>query len=67
MKYKLLETEEFEDWRNNESPKSRVQIADRLDKIRAEGYFGDQKHVRDNIWELCWKNGRHIYYSLILE
>lgn len=44
---------------------NRVQIADRLDKIKEEGYFGDYRRVRDNIWELRWKSGRRIYYSFI--
>lgn len=65
MKYRLHETEEFKDWRNEQTAKSRVQIADRLDKIKDEGYFGDHKNVRNNVWELRWKNGRRIYYSLI--
>lgn len=65
MKYKLLKTEEFDEWLNEQSPKSRVQIADRLDKVKDEGYFGDHKDVRENIWELRWKNGRRVYYALI--
>jgi putative addiction module killer protein len=65
VKYKLLKTEEFEDWLDEQPSRSRIQIADRLDKIKDEGYFGDHKEVRDNIWELRWKNGRRIYYSLI--
>lgn len=33
--------------------------------IKDEGYFGDRKVLRENIWELRWVNGRRIYYSLI--
>lgn len=65
MKYRLLETEEFGDWLDEQTARSRIQIADRLDKIRAEGYFGDHKNVRENVWELKWKNGRRVYYALI--
>lgn len=65
MKYKLLKTEEYDDWLEEQPARSRVQIADRLDKIKDEGYFGDYKNVRDNVWELRWKNGRRIYYSFI--
>lgn len=65
MKYKILGTDEFDEWRSEQPARSRIQIADRLDRIKDEGYFGDHKWLRDNIWELRWKNGRRIYYSLI--
>ena len=65
MKYKLHSTEEFEDWLNEQTARARLQIADRLDKIKTEGYFGDHKSVRDDVWELRWKNDRRIYYSII--
>ena len=65
MKYKIFETEEFTDWNNEQPAKSRVQIADRIDKIRDDGYFGDHKSVGDNIYELRWRNGRRIYYTII--
>lgn len=65
MKNELFQTEEFEDWLNEQPARSRIQIADRLNKIKVEGYFGDHKWLRDNIWELRWKNGRRVYYSLI--
>lgn len=67
MKYKILATDEFDDWLEEETARSRVQIADRLDKIKDEGYFGDHKKVGNHVWELRWKNGRRIYYSLIPE
>ena len=65
MKNELFATEDFKDWLNEQPARSRIQIADRLDKIRDEDYFGDHKWLRGNIWELRWKNGRRIYYSLI--
>ena len=65
MKLKILKTDEFEEWLEEEPAKSRVQIAKRIGKIKEDGYFGDHKQVRDHIWELRWDNGRRIYYSLI--
>jgi putative addiction module killer protein len=65
MKHVVLITDEFEDWLNEESAKSRVQVAKRIYNIKEEGYFGDHKQVRDHLWELRWNNGRRIYYSLI--
>lgn len=58
-------TGEYIDWRNQQAPKHRLQISSRLEKIKDEGYFGDHKSVGDNIFELRWKNGRRIYYTLI--
>lgn len=65
MKYKILVTEEFEEWLEEGPAKARVQIAKRIENIQEEGYFGDHKQVRDRVWELRWENGRRIYYSLI--
>lgn len=65
MKYRILITNEFEEWLEEEPAKSRVQIAKRPENIKEEGHFGDHKQVRDNVWELRWENGRRIYYSLI--
>lgn len=65
MKHKVLVTDEFDEWLEEEPAKSRVQIAKRLEHIQEEGYFGDHKQVREHIWELRWANGRRIYYSLI--
>jgi putative addiction module killer protein len=67
MRYKILQTDEFEEWIEDETPKSRVQIAKRMQNIKDEGYFGDHKQVRDRVWELRWDNGRRVYYSLIPE
>lgn len=65
MKHKILITEEFGEWFEEETAKSRVQIAKRIENIKEEGYFGDHKQVIDHVWELRWDNGRRIYYSLI--
>ena len=65
MKYKIMITDEFEEWLEDEPAKSRVQIAKRIENVREEGNFGDHKQVRDRVWELRWENGRRIYYSLI--
>lgn len=66
-KYNLHETEEYEEWRNKQTPKDQVQIAKRLDKIKDEGYFGDHKPLDEGVWELKWQNGRRVYYAFIKE
>lgn len=73
--YRLVTTEEFRLWLQQESPKSRYQIDTRLAKIRFDGYFGNHKSVsheergilKDQIWELKFNDGRRIYYAFIPE
>ncbi len=67
MKYKILITDQFDEWLKHETARSRVQIAKRIENVREEGHFGDHKQLRDHIWELRWENGRRIYYSVIQE
>jgi hypothetical protein len=43
MKYRLIKTPEYEEWLSDETLKSRVQIADRLEKIETDGHFGVQR------------------------
>ena len=42
MKHKILMTDEFEEWLEEEHAKSRVQIAKRIENIKEEGHFGDR-------------------------
>lgn len=65
--YDIYYTPEYDDWFAEESPKSQVQILGRMSNIKDDGYFGDLKSVRDDVWELRWKNGRRIYYAYIPE
>lgn len=67
MEYEILSTDEFDGWISEETARSRVQIADRLNRIQDNGHFGDYKYLRKNIWELRWRSGRRIYYSVIPE
>lgn len=68
MRYRLQKTEEYDDWLEGERPKSRFQIAKRLEKIETEGYFGDiRDDLGDDVCELKWKNGRRVYYAIIPE
>lgn len=62
QKYLIYWAAEYNEWFNKEPPKSRFQIIDRLGKIEYEGYFGNHKHLDDEIWELKFNDGRRIYY-----
>lgn len=65
MKYEISYSEEFEEWYQDQSTKSQIQIDDRLDNIQIDGYFGFIARIDKNIFELKWKNGRRIYYTVI--
>ena len=65
MRYRLIKTPEYEEWLNGETLKSKVQIADRLEKIESEGYFGLHKDLGGSLFELKWGNGRRVYYAVI--
>lgn len=66
-KYVFYKTPEYQDWLEDETYKSQVQIADRLAKIQLDGYFGDHKFLCESIWELKWVNGRRLYYAYLPE
>lgn len=64
MRYKIIKTEEYDDWVTGETMKSRFQIAKRLEKIENEGYFGAiREDLGGDVCELKWVNGRRIYYA----
>jgi putative addiction module killer protein len=58
-------TREFDVWIFGLDEKTQSQVNDRLDRIREHNHFGDKKYLDDSLFELRWKNGRRIYYSLI--
>ena len=68
-RYKIFTTPEYDEWLHEQTLKNQYQIEHRVHNIELEGHFGDHKSVsNDNtVWELRWKNGRRIYYSIFPE
>lgn len=64
---KLERTPEFKKWFDKEAEKSKAQIAARLKNVELHNYFGDHKSLGDGLLELRWKNGRRVYYSLVMK
>ncbi|MFC1679811.1 type II toxin-antitoxin system RelE/ParE family toxin [Elusimicrobiota bacterium] len=58
-------TPEFNEWLSRLDAKARVQVDDRLDRIREYDHFGDKKHLNDELFELRWTSGRRVYYSKV--
>ena len=64
---KILRTPEFKSWFDRLNEKAKAQVDARLKNIELHGYFGDHKSLGDCLLELRWKNGRRVYYALIME
>ena len=60
----IKKTPEFMEWFLAESIKSRFQIEARFKRISTYCYFGDFKNLGSKLFELRWKNGRRIYFTL---
>lgn len=65
--YTIYNTPEYDEWLGNEPAKSQVQVRSRIANLQDEGHFGDHKELGDEVCELRWKNGRHVYYAEIPE
>lgn len=64
---KVYASPEFNEWLEEQTEKSKAQIDARLKNIELYNYFGDHKSLGDELLELRWKNGRRVYYTLILK
>jgi putative addiction module killer protein len=65
--YTIYNTPEYDEWLDDQSGKSQVQISQRIAHIQDDGYFGVHKDLDHDVWELKWKNGRRVYYACIPE
>jgi putative addiction module killer protein len=57
--------EEYRQWLERQTLKSRRQILDRLTKIESDGHFGHHKYLDKEVWELKFNDGRRVYYGFI--
>lgn len=65
-KYTVYETDEYVEWRDNQTLKSIRQIHERVYKIEIDGYFGHHKYLEsEDLWELKFNDGRRIYYVIV--
>lgn len=74
-KCEVAQTEEYEEWFENQSLKTRSVLSKRIKNIVEEGHFGDFKNVseydkgitKDRIFELRWDDGKRVYYGKLGE
>lgn len=59
---KIIELPNFGKWMATQTIKSYMQIYSRLAMIKNHGHFGDHRHLRNDLYELRWLNGRRVYY-----
>lgn len=62
----IKRTAEFKGWFDQQTEKAKAQIDARLKNIELFNYFGDHKALGEKLLELRWKNGRRVYYALIV-
>lgn len=56
----IFRTDEFQAWFDEQPPKIRLLIKARLERIRAEGHFGDTNRF-EGLVELKWASGLRVY------
>lgn len=64
MTYSIFEMPQYEEWLKTQTEKSKVQIENRLKKVK-EGHFGHIRDLDDDLSELKFNDGRRIYYTII--
>ena len=64
---RIERTPEFTFWFEKHSEKTKAQIDARLKNIELFSYYGDHKSLGDALFELRWKNGRRVYYTLVMQ
>jgi len=60
-------TPEFITWFKKQTEKSKAQIDARLKNVEDHNYFGDHKSLGESLLEFRWKNGRRVYYTLLMK
>lgn len=73
--YEFQETEEYQEWFEAQSLKTKAVVAKRIKNIINYGHFGDFKNVsqydkgltKDLVFELRWDDGKRVYYGKVGE
>ena len=62
MTFQVLTTTEFDEWLEDQQPKTRAIVKARLDLV-SQGHFGNHKRF-EGLIELRWLNGIRVYSFL---
>jgi len=63
----VLTSHEFDERYSDLGPWGWAQVDKRLDLIREYSHFGDTRFLGSRLWELRWKNGRRVYYAVLVD
>ncbi|MFV0339662.1 MAG: hypothetical protein ACK5MA_03390 [Parachlamydiaceae bacterium] len=71
--YEFDQTQEFKEWFQEQSLKTKSVVSKRIKNIIENGHFGDIKNVskyddgitRDCIFEMRWDDGKRVYYGKV--
>lgn len=62
---RFFTTKDYVDWLETITTKEEALLNSRLLRIQEHHHFGDFKNLGDGLFELRWKNGLRVYYSLM--
>ena len=65
MGYEIIKLKPFDEWYDKETLKSQIQIDERIRKIQEDEHFGSIRDLKSDLYELKFKDGRRIYYTII--
>lgn len=65
MTFSIYKMPKYEEWFQTQTEKSKLQIENRLNRIKHDGHFGHIRDLGDGLCELKFNDGRRIYYTII--
>ena len=63
----IRSTPEFDSWLLGLRAKERLQVDNRLDRIKQHSHFGDKKYLGEELFELRWRGGWRVYFALMVD
>ena len=64
---RVIRTDEFEDWFDEQTVKEQAQIDARIQRIEEYDHFGDAKDLGEGLAELRWASGRRVYFTRVFD
>ena len=61
---RVVRLKEFINWFSKLTNKEQALVDARISRIRLEGHFGDVKHLGESLFELRWRNGKRVYFTI---
>jgi len=65
MRYVVKQAIEFKKWYLKENKLAQAKMQERFYNIENYGHFGDMKRLFKDLFELRWRDGRRVYFTII--